>query len=153
MIARTRSSPFSLRPGTVQLAIRDQAATDGSTDDVDNLRACYDALPEDRTVGVDGVTKAEYGRHLEENLKELSERLRRMGYRPQPKRRSYIPGSEKGRSLGISCFEDKLVELAVKRVLELFTRPYLKAVAMAIVLSAASINAWMRWAGRFSEAR
>ena len=88
--------------------------------DVDNLRACYDALPEDRAVGVDGVTKAEYGRHLEENLKDLSERLRRMGYRPKPKRRSYIPkpGSEKGRPLGISCFEDKIVELAVKRVLE-----------------------------------
>ena len=88
--------------------------------DVDNLRACYDALPEDRAVGVDGVTKAEYGRHLEENLEDLSERLRRMGYRPKPKRRSYIPkpGSEKGRPLGISCFEDKIVELAVKRVLE-----------------------------------
>jgi len=71
-------------------------------------------------VGVDGVTKAEYGRHLEENLKDLSARLRRMGYRPKPKRRSYIPkpGSEKGRPLGISCFEDKIVELAVKRVLE-----------------------------------
>ena len=66
------------------------------------------------------MTKSEYGKHLEENLKDLSERLRRMGYRPQPKRRSYIPkpGSEKGRPLGISCFEDKLVELAVKRVLE-----------------------------------
>ena len=87
---------------------------------MDNLRACYDALPEDRAVGVDGVTKAEYGRHLEENLKDLSERLRRMGYRPQPKRRSYIakPGSEKGRALGISCFEDKIVELALNRVLE-----------------------------------
>ncbi len=43
--------------------------------DVDNLRACYEALPEDRAVGVDGVTKAEYGRHLEENLKDLSDRL------------------------------------------------------------------------------
>jgi RNA-directed DNA polymerase len=88
--------------------------------DVDNLRAGYDALPEDRAVGVDGVTKAEYGRHLEDNLKDLSERLKRMGYRPKPKRRSYIPkpGSEKGRPLGISCFEDKIVELAVKRVLE-----------------------------------
>ena len=88
--------------------------------DVDNLRACYDALPEERAVGVDGVTKEEYGRHLEENLNELSGRLRRMGYRPKPKRRSYIPkpGSEKGRPLGISCFEDKIVELALKRVLE-----------------------------------
>ncbi|MBA7533192.1 Group II intron-encoded protein LtrA [subsurface metagenome] len=88
--------------------------------DVDNLRVCYDALPEDRAVGIDGVTKQGYGKNLEENLQNLSDRLKRMGYRPQPKRRSYIPksGSEKGRPLGISCFEDKIVELAVNRVLE-----------------------------------
>ena len=88
--------------------------------DVDNLRACYDALPRDRAVGVDGVTKEEYGKKLVENLQDLSERLKRVGYRPRPKRRSYIPkpGSEKGRPLGISCFEDKIVELAVKRVME-----------------------------------
>lgn len=88
--------------------------------EVDNLRACYDALPKGRAVGVDGVTKEKYGEDLEENLQDLSSRLKRMGYQPQPKRRSYIPkpGSEKGRPLGISCFEDKIVELAVKRVLE-----------------------------------
>ena len=88
--------------------------------DVDNLRACYDALPKDRAVGVDGVSKEEYGQNLEANLQDLSERLKRMRYRPQPKRRSYIPkpGSEKGRPLVISCFEDKIVELSVKRVLE-----------------------------------
>lgn len=33
--------------------------------DVDNLRACYDALPKDRAVGIDRVTKEEYGRDLE----------------------------------------------------------------------------------------
>jgi len=88
--------------------------------DVDNLRDCYEALDDEKAVGVDGVTKEEYGRNLEENLRDLSDRLKRMGYRPQPKRRSYVPkpGSAKGRPLGISCFEDKLVELAVKRVLE-----------------------------------
>jgi group II intron reverse transcriptase/maturase len=88
--------------------------------DIDNLRACYETLPADRAVGVDGVTKEQYGENLEENLQVLSEKLKRMGYRPQPKRRSYIPkpGSEKGRPLGISSFEDKLVELALKRVLE-----------------------------------
>jgi group II intron reverse transcriptase/maturase len=88
--------------------------------DVDNLRACYEALPKGRAVGVDGVTKEKYGENLEENLQDLSDRLKRMGYRPQPKRRSYVPkpGSEKGRALGISCFEDKIVELVVKRVLE-----------------------------------
>jgi group II intron reverse transcriptase/maturase len=88
--------------------------------DVDNLRACFEALPGNRAVGVDGVTKEQYGAQLDANLEDLSARLKRMGYRPQVKRRSYIPkpGSEKGRPLGISCFEDKLVELAVKRVLE-----------------------------------
>jgi RNA-directed DNA polymerase len=93
--------------------------------DVDNLRVCYGALPGDRAVGIDGVTKEAYGEHLEENLQDLSGRLKRGGYRPQPKRRSYIPkpGSEKGRPLGISCFEDKIVELAVKRVLEPIYEP------------------------------
>ena len=88
--------------------------------DVDNLRDCYGALDGSKAVGVDGVTKEHYGKNLEENLRDLSNRLKRMGYRPQPKRRTYVPkpGSAKGRPLGISCFEDKLVELAVKRVLE-----------------------------------
>jgi group II intron reverse transcriptase/maturase len=88
--------------------------------DVDNLRACYDTLDANKATGVDGVTKEEYGRNLEENLRDLSERLRRMGYRPGPKRRSYIPkpGTEKGRPLGISNLEDKIVEEATKRTLE-----------------------------------
>ena len=88
--------------------------------DVDNLRACYDALDAKKATGVDGVTKEEYGRNLEENLRDLSGRLKRMGYRPGPKRRSYIPkpGSEKGRPLGISNLEDKIVEEATKRTLE-----------------------------------
>ncbi len=88
--------------------------------DVENLRACYDTLPAKRASGVDGVTKAEYGKNLVENLQDLSARLKRMGYRPEPKRRSHIPkaGSEKGRPLGISNFEDKIVEEATKRTLE-----------------------------------
>ena len=88
--------------------------------DVDNLRACYDSLEAKKATGVDGVTKEEYGKNLEENLRDLSCRLKRMGYRPEPKRRSYIPkpGSEKVRPLGISCFEDKIVEEATRRTLE-----------------------------------
>jgi len=56
--------------------------------DVDNLRACYETLGAKKATGVDGVTKEEYGKHLEENLRDLSERLKRMGYRPGLKRRS-----------------------------------------------------------------
>ena len=88
--------------------------------DVDNLRESYEILKANKAVGVDGVTKAQYGKNLEENLRDLSERLRRMGYRPQPKRRSYIPkpGSDKGRPLGISNLEDKIVEQSLKQVVE-----------------------------------
>jgi group II intron reverse transcriptase/maturase len=69
---------------------------------------------------VDGVTKREYGENLDGNLRDLSARLKRMGYRPGTKRRSYIPkaGQVKGRPLGISNFEDKIIELAVKQTLE-----------------------------------
>jgi len=88
--------------------------------DVDNLRAGYDSLEARKAPGVDGVTKAEYGKHLEENLRNLSIQLKRMGYRPGPKRRSYIlkEGNAKGRPLGLSNLEDKIVEAAVKRTLE-----------------------------------
>ena len=88
--------------------------------DIDNLRACYHSLQEHRAAGMDGVTKSMYAENLEANLADLSARLKRMGYSPQPKRRIYIPkpGSQKGRPLGISSFEDKIVELATKRVLE-----------------------------------
>jgi RNA-directed DNA polymerase len=88
--------------------------------DVDHLRACYADLPADRAVGVDGVGKEEYGQNLEQKLEDLSARLRRMGYRPQPVKRAYIrkPGTTKQRPLGILCFEDKLVQLALGRVLE-----------------------------------
>lgn len=88
--------------------------------DVDNLRASYEKLGANKATGEDGVTKAQYGKNLEENLQDLSSRLKRMGYHPQPKRRSYIPksGNEKGRPLGISNLEDKIVEQSLKQVLE-----------------------------------
>lgn len=88
--------------------------------DIDNLRDGFRRLKGKKALGVDGVSKAMYEKDLEANLRDLSARLKRMGYRPKPKRRTYVPkpGSEKGRPLGISSFEDKIVELAAKRVLE-----------------------------------
>jgi RNA-directed DNA polymerase len=88
--------------------------------DIDHLRTCYHVLKGNKAVGVDEVSKARYATDLEAKLQELSARLKRMGYRPQPKRRVSIPkpGSETGRPLGISSFEDKSVELATKRVVE-----------------------------------
>jgi RNA-directed DNA polymerase len=93
--------------------------------DVDNLRSCFESLDGSKAVGLDGVTKKKYGNDLESNLADLSARLKRMGYIPQDKKRSYIPkaGSEKGRPLAISVVEDKIVEMAVKRVLEQIYEP------------------------------
>lgn len=85
--------------------------------DIEHLRRCYQEMEGGKAPGVDGVGKDEYGENLEENVRELSERLARMGYRPK---RVYIdkPGSHKKRPLGIPCFEDKLVQKALSRVLE-----------------------------------
>lgn len=93
--------------------------------DIDNLRECYKLLNGNKATGIDHVSKVEYGKNLESNLRELSSRLKRMGYRPQPKKRVYIPkpGSEKGRPLGISSFEDKIVESSVKRAIEPLFEP------------------------------
>ncbi len=88
--------------------------------DIDNLRDSFNALDGRKAPGFDGATKAMYGANLAENLQELSDKLKRMGYIPKPKWRKYVPkpGSDKKRPLGISCFEDKIVEHAVKQVLE-----------------------------------
>jgi hypothetical protein len=57
---------------------------------VERLRAAYFALKRDAAAGVDGQTWQTYGQDLEGNLLELSERLARGGYRPQPVKRVYI---------------------------------------------------------------
>lgn len=84
------------------------------------LRECFQRLREDAAAGIDNVTKEEYAENLDANLTNLTERLHRMAYIPQPVRRKYIPkpGSAKQRPLGIPCFEDKLVQAGMVRILE-----------------------------------
>ena len=91
---------------------------------VDNLRACFMALDGTKAPGVDGVTKAMYGQHLEEHLQALHQKLHQMSYQPQPVRRVEIP-KEDGttRPLGISCTEDKIVQDLTKRILEAIYEP------------------------------
>jgi group II intron reverse transcriptase/maturase len=82
------------------------------------LRA-YNGIRKDAAVGVDGVTKEQYGQGLEHNLQDLHERLKSKRYRHQPIRRVHIPKDKgKTRPIGISVFEDKLVQDAVRQVLE-----------------------------------
>jgi len=70
-------------------------------------------------VGVDGITKERYGQQLESNLHGLHERLRSMRYRHQPILRVLIPKAPgKTRPIGISTLEDKIVQGALREVLE-----------------------------------
>lgn len=87
--------------------------------DVDRLRAAYRALRKDAAAGIDRVTWREYGRDLEANLRDLSGRLARGGYRAKPVRRVQIPKADGGqRPLGIPTLEDKIVQRSTVEVLE-----------------------------------
>jgi len=87
--------------------------------DVPALMRAYRRMRKDAAVGVDGVTKDRYGRALEGNLQDLHGRLVSKQYRHQPIRRVHIPKDKgKTRPIGISAFEDKLVQNAVREVLE-----------------------------------
>ena len=87
--------------------------------DVPALMRAYGRLRKDAAVGVDGVTKEHYGQELEKHLQSLHKQMVAKQYRHQPIRRVYIP-KEKGkeRPIGISATEDKIVQGAVREVLE-----------------------------------
>jgi group II intron reverse transcriptase/maturase len=86
----------------------------------EGLAESYHRQPSNKAAGVDGIGKVDYGRQLAANLADLSVRLRRMGYRPKPSRRVYIPKSsgQGQRPIGIPCFEDRIVEDRLSRVLQ-----------------------------------
>jgi len=86
--------------------------------DVEQLRAAYRALKREAAPGVDGETWRHYGEALEENLQDLSGRLKRGAYRAKPVRRAYIPKADgRQRPLGVPALEDKIVQRAVVEVL------------------------------------
>jgi group II intron reverse transcriptase/maturase len=85
---------------------------------VERLRAAYDALKRDAAPGVDGQTWQAYGQALEANLLDLSDRLARGGYRPEPVKRVYIDKADGSkRPLGVPALEDKIVQRASAEVL------------------------------------
>ena len=92
----------------------------------ESLRGCYNELDGRKAVGADGVTKEEYGNGLTEKLQDLVGQMKRMGYRPKPVREVLIPKPDKPgatRPLGISNFEDKIVQKMTQKVLESIYEP------------------------------
>jgi RNA-directed DNA polymerase len=85
---------------------------------VQRLREAYLALKRDAAAGVDGQTWQAYGKELESNLQNLSDRLARGAYRARPVKRAYIPKADgKQRPIGIPVLEDKIVQRAAVQVL------------------------------------
>jgi retron-type reverse transcriptase len=85
----------------------------------DMLHDSWRFIRKDAAYGVDRVSAQEYEQDLGDNIRQLVERLKGKRYRAKLVRRQYIPkGNGKLRPLGIPATEDKLLQLAVKRLLE-----------------------------------
>lgn len=92
----------------------------------ESLKTIFNKLDGKKAVGIDGVKKDDYGKDLDENLKDLLERMKRMAYRPAPVKETLIPKDGqpgKFRPLGISIFEDKLVQGVFQQILEAIYDP------------------------------
>jgi group II intron reverse transcriptase/maturase len=86
--------------------------------DEDFLQEAYRRTRKDAAPGVDGVTAEEYAEKLEENLKDLHERLRSGRYKAPPVERVWLDKEDGGkRPIGKATFEDKIVQRAVVMLL------------------------------------
>jgi len=86
-----------------------------------NLQSAFDKVwCNGGSAGADEQTVAHFGRRAEEELQRLHEQLREGTYRPQPVRRAWIdkPGSREKRPLGIPAVRDRIVQDALRHVLE-----------------------------------
>src|SRR6266851_2402671 len=91
---------------------------------IDALRAAFYELERDAAPCVDGETWAHYGQELEAHLAEVSDRVRRGAYRPQPVRRAYVPKRDgQQRPIGVTALEDKIVQRATVAVLNAVYEP------------------------------
>jgi RNA-directed DNA polymerase len=85
---------------------------------IDMLRLSYLEIKRNAASGVDKETWLSYGKDLEKNLQNLSERLKRGAYKAKSVRRVYIPKADgKLRPLGVTALEDKVVQRATVAVL------------------------------------
>ncbi len=92
------------------------------------LRAAFAAVAANQgAAGVDHVDIEQYAENLDANLGRLSQALRTGTYRPQAIRRHYIPkpGSQEKRPLGIPTVQDRVVQTALRMVIEpIFERDF-----------------------------
>lgn len=70
--------------------------------DYDLLLSEHQRQDPKKTKGIDEVSKEEYGKNLDKNLKNLVSSMKKFSYRPKP--------NDDLRPLGIPSYEDKLVQ-------------------------------------------
>lgn len=89
-----------------------------------NLEQAFRGLDGSKATGIDNVTKDQYGKNLTTNIRNLSDEIRRGGWRPRPARTVHIPKPTGGtRPLAIGCLEDKIVQSLVAKILEAIYEP------------------------------
>ena len=91
---------------------------------VETLREAYNAMDKNKALGVDKVSKEAYGKNLEVNLESLYVKIRNGSYKPSLKREVLIPKANgKTRPIEIACFEDKLVDDVIAKILSAVYEP------------------------------
>jgi len=89
------------------------------------LTECFNRIDGNKAVGIDEITKEEYGKNLGSNLKILLSKIRDGSYYPKPTRTVEISKHDgTKRPLAISCLEDKIVQGAVCKILECIFEPH-----------------------------
>jgi RNA-directed DNA polymerase len=92
------------------------------------LKAWFQVKGKGRAVGSDHQSLEQFEEQLESNLAKLEEEVRTGSFRDRPIRRAYIdkPGSKAKRPLGIPAVRDKVVQTALKMVIEpIFEREFI----------------------------
>jgi RNA-directed DNA polymerase len=114
-----------MSPGLTKVAERAKAYPDvrllalAHHIDESALERAYRRLRKGAAVGVDSITVEQYGETLAANVQALRGRMKAGRYRHQPIRRVNIPKASGGtRPIGISTVEGKIVQGAVRDVLE-----------------------------------
>lgn len=87
--------------------------------DIEWLREAHRRTRKDGAVGVDAQTAADYAVNLEGNLQGLLDRFKTGTYHAPNVRRALIPkDGGKTRPIGIPTFEDKVLQTAIRMLLE-----------------------------------
>ncbi len=88
--------------------------------DIKNLERAWKKVRANRgSAGIDRESIGHFGAQLEQNLAEIQRLLKQDRYQPQPVKRVYIPKSDgRQRPLGIPTVRDRVVQQAVKNLLE-----------------------------------